>query len=149
MSAANAIYGEPFSTEVQVGISLAVAVFWAILNLMRVDEQGWVNNFSALWQVTTTIAIVICLLAYPSSHNTNEFVWSSTNNDTGFPQSNFGYVVLLGLLMSTFAFSGYEAGAHMAEETTNASRVSEARRQTKPMSSLGGKDNSSQSVLSL
>jgi amino acid transporter len=38
---------------------------------------------------------------------------------------NARYVTVLGLLSSTFSFSGYEAGAHMAEETTHASRVSE------------------------
>ena len=31
------------------------------------------------------------------------------------------YVALVGLLMSLFSLSGYEGGAHMAEETTNAS----------------------------
>lgn len=31
-----------------------------------------------------------------------------------------GYVMLVGLLGALFAFSGYEAGAHLAEETQNA-----------------------------
>jgi amino acid transporter len=34
--------------------------------------------------------------------------------------NNIGYVCLIGLLMSLFSFSGYEAGAHMSEETTKA-----------------------------
>jgi amino acid transporter len=33
-----------------------------------------------------------------------------------------GYVVLLGLLTTLFAFSGYDAGGHIAEETQNATK---------------------------
>lgn len=32
------------------------------------------------------------------------------------------YVCVIGILMTLFSFSGYEAGAHMAEETRNASK---------------------------
>jgi len=74
--------------------------------------------------VTSTITIVLCILISPHETNTNEFVWFSTKNGTGFADSHFGYVALLGLLTSAFSFSGYEAGAHMAEETHNATKVS-------------------------
>ena len=123
ISATNGIGGEEYSVHQQVGISIAVLITWSALNALRVDEQGIINNFSAIWQMSSTTAIVVCILAYPSERNTSEFVWFSTNNDTGFPESHFGYVCLLGLLTSTFSFSGYEAGAHMAEETKNASKV--------------------------
>lgn len=43
------------------------------------------------------------------------------NNSTGFANVD-GYVVLLGLLGALFSFSGYEAGAHLAEETRGARR---------------------------
>jgi amino acid transporter len=91
--------------------------------LIRLSILRWINNFSALWQVVTTLAIVISLVAYPTERNTDEFVWFHVINETGFPDKNIGYVFLLGLLSATFSFSGYEAGAHMAEETTNASKV--------------------------
>jgi amino acid transporter len=41
------------------------------------------------------------------------------NNDTGFDDT--AYVVLIGMLFASFAFSGYESGASMAEETINPS----------------------------
>jgi amino acid transporter len=34
-----------------------------------------------------------------------------------------GYICLIGLLMSLFSFCGYEAGAHMAEETRDARKA--------------------------
>jgi amino acid transporter len=70
-------------------------------------------------QVVTSIGIVIALLATPDVHEPASFVFTTWENRTGFGSK--GYVMLLGLLFSTFSFSGYEAGAHMAEETKNAS----------------------------
>ena len=63
---------------------------------------------------------MICVLVAAPVHSSNEFVWKSTYNSTGM--NSMFYVCLIGLLTSLFSFSGYEAGAHMAEETTNASK---------------------------
>lgn len=67
------------------------------------------------------------LLTTTHGHNSSYDVWEIWRNRTGVyndtnQDGSFGYVLLIGLLGSLFAFSGYEAGAHMAEETTNASK---------------------------
>jgi len=33
----------------QVGIGIAVSAMWAIKNMLRVDKQGWFNNFSGVY----------------------------------------------------------------------------------------------------
>ncbi|CAF4055946.1 unnamed protein product [Rotaria sordida] len=50
-------------------------------------------------------------------------VFTSVYNGTGFP---FAYVCCIGILSTIFSFSGYEAGAHMAEETRSARRAGNA-----------------------
>jgi amino acid transporter len=47
-------------------------------------------------------------------------VFTHIVNNTGWP-STF-YVVLLGLLLAQYTFTGYDASAHMTEETHNAAR---------------------------
>ena len=64
--------------------------------------------------------IVVTILLVAPEKSSNEFVWFHYNNETGMP--NVVYVCVIGLLMPLFSFSGYESGAHMAEETTNASK---------------------------
>jgi len=59
------------------------------------------------------------MLASPSL-SSSEFVWTKFNNETNIPSS--AYVSCIGLLMCLFSFAGYEGGAHMAEETKNASK---------------------------
>ena len=85
---------------------------------MRVDHQGWFNNASAFYQLGSTVIIIICILIASPHLSSAGFVFGHYNNDTGMP--NALYVSCIGLLMSLFSFSGYEGGAHMAEETHNA-----------------------------
>lgn len=87
--------------------------------MMRVDHQGWFNNASAIYQLTSTLIIIITLLVASPTLSSSSFVWTEYNNETGMP--NKFYVCCLGLLMCLFSSSGYEGGAHMAEETKNAS----------------------------
>ena len=46
-------------------------------------------------------------------------MWTRYNNGSNLP--SVSYTWCIGLLMCLFGFSGYEGGAHMAEETKNAS----------------------------
>ena len=113
-----------YSVGAQVGIAMGVAMCWAAMNASRVDAQGWLNNLAMAWQVTTTIAIVVVLLVHAGRNDdfqSDHFTWEIWRNRTGLGDNHFGYVILIGLLSSLFSFSGYEAGAHMAEETRNAS----------------------------
>ena len=120
-----------YGVGAQVGIAIAICTCWAAMNISRTDQQGWLNNLAAGWQIATTIAIIATLLAHTGEagdFQSNHFVWEIWRNRTGLSMANggFGYVILAGLASSLFSFTGYEAGAHMAEETVNAS-VSSSR----------------------
>ena len=56
----------------------------------------------------------------PSHHASAHYVFTSIYNTTGW-HSTF-YVLLLGLLLAQYTFTGYDASAHMTEETHNAAR---------------------------
>ncbi|CAF4970709.1 unnamed protein product [Rotaria sp. Silwood1] len=60
------------------------------------------------------------LLVMAPERATAENVFTSVYNGTGFP---FAYVCCIGILSTIFSFSGYEAGAHLAEETRGARRA--------------------------
>ena len=116
--------GPLYDAGAQVGVAIAVCAAWSVINLLRVDQQGWLNNLAALWQLTTTVAIIVCVITIPARDPDIplNWVWTTSYNSTGIDEKNFGYVCLIGLLSALFAFSGYEAAGHMAEETTNSSR---------------------------
>ena len=117
------------TTGQTVGVAVAVCTAWALVNLLHVTWQGHINSFAALWQLFSTIAIVVVVLAQPNTQPDADpalplfWPWYTTFNNTGFDSNQwFGYVMLLGLLNSLFGFAGYEAGAHLSEETKNASK---------------------------
>eukprot|EP00347_Sterkiella_histriomuscorum_P009672 403340314 len=107
-----------WSIQTQVFVSIIILAMWGIKNRMRIDNQGWFNNTSALYQLISTIFVVFVIFLVSPKLSSSEFVFTKFNNDTGF--SNVYFVSVLGLLMSMYGFSGYEGGAHLAEETTNA-----------------------------
>ena len=103
-----------------MGFAIGVSGLWAAKNVMRVDHQGWFNNASAIYQLLSTVIITGSLMLASPSLSTSEFVWTRFNNETNIPSTV--YVSCIGLLMCLFSFAGYEGGAHMAEETKNASK---------------------------
>ena len=74
--------------------------------------------------------IVIVLIVVPNHHQSASYVFTGTvnatgygGNVTGFSHLIFWFVFGLGLLMSQYTITGFDASAHMAEETHQASRM--------------------------
>ena len=83
--------------------------------MTKIEAQAWFNNISALYQIITTVAIIVIILVVAPERSTSEFVWISTYNTTGM--DNMGYVFIIGLLTTMYGMSGYEAGSQASEET--------------------------------
>jgi amino acid transporter len=73
---------------------------------------------------------VAVLIIVPDNHQSLGYVFGETVNATGFGAAgiNFGnavfwYVFATGLLMAQYTITGFDASAHMAEETSKASRA--------------------------
>lgn len=69
--------------------------------------------------MASTVIIIVSVAIASDNLSTSKFVWTHYNNETG--ANSVLYVCCIGMLMSLFSFTGYEGGAHMAEETKNAS----------------------------
>ena len=108
---------ESLSNEALVGISIFVLFIWSMLNIIRIDQLGWLNNIAAMIQFGTTFIVVIIILAKSKKLSTSKFVFLEYYNNTGI--SDRSYVNAISLLAALYSFSGYEASAHMAEETTS------------------------------
>mgnify|MGYP000482615907 CR=1 FL=1 len=104
-----------------VAISIFSLFLWVVKNILKIDSQGWFNNFSAIYQLITLVLIIVAILAAAPVHSSSEFVWFSFHNSTNMP--NVGYVSLLGMLTCLYGLSGYESSSQMSEETFNASVV--------------------------
>ncbi|MGH2934780.1 MAG: amino acid permease, partial [Gaiellaceae bacterium] len=99
-----------------------------LLNLNGVRLLGLVNSISAWWHMIGVVFIVFVLAIVPTHHQSFSFVFAHTINASGFSGSNFSspvfwFVFGIGLLMAQYTYTGYDASAHMSEETRKASRA--------------------------
>ncbi|MFD7580838.1 amino acid permease [Kitasatospora sp. NPDC059817] len=111
-----------WGVEATPGLILAifagVLVLHALLNVFAVRAVSLFNSISVWWHIGGVLVIVGVLAAVPSHHQSPSWVFGHFANDTGW--SNPIYVSAVGLLLAGYTFCGYDASAHLSEETTNA-----------------------------
>jgi amino acid permease (GABA permease) len=107
----------PEHTILLFGIILIVH---GLLNTFGVNLVARLNDISVWWHVIGVLVIVGALVILPDRHQSASFVFGHFVNNTGW-SSGF-YVALLGLLLAQYTFTGYDASAHMTEETHDAAR---------------------------
>lgn len=93
------------------------------LNLANVNLLARLNTFSAWWHMVGVLVIVAVLIIVPDDHQPVGFVFGEVINNSGFSDSAIVFVFGLGLLMAQYTITGYDASAHMSEETRAASRA--------------------------
>ncbi|RNG37382.1 amino acid permease [Streptomyces botrytidirepellens] len=120
----NLQFGWEPTTEWTMVVFTAILLLFGALNLGGVRVVSLLNSVSVWWHLVGVAVIVAVLWAVPDSHQSTEFVFTQFTNNTGW--SNPLYVTALGLLLTQYTFTGYDASAHLSEETANAS-VSAAR----------------------
>jgi len=98
----------------------AILLLHGVVNQFGVRLIAVLNNVSVWWHIIGVLIIVSVLAFVPSHHQSASWVFGHFVNNTGWG-SKF-YVLLLGLLLAQYTFTGYDASAHMTEETRDAAR---------------------------
>jgi amino acid transporter len=91
-----------------------------VMNQFGIRLVALLNDISVWWHILGVLIIVAVLAFVPSKHASASYVFTNIVNNTGW-HSTF-YVLLLGLLLAQYTFTGYDASAHMTEETHDAAR---------------------------
>ncbi|HEV2360069.1 MAG TPA: amino acid permease [Acidimicrobiales bacterium] len=95
-----------------------VLIIHGMLNTFGIRIVAFLSNVSVWWHVLGVLIIAAFLTFVPSHHASTSFVFTKFINETGFHWT--WYVFLIGLLMAQYTFTGYDASAHMSEETVGA-----------------------------
>src|SRR5213079_795836 len=91
-----------------------------LMNQFGIKLVALLNDISVWWHVVGVLIIVAVLAFVPSKHASAGYVFGHIVNNTGW--SSTFYVLLLGLLLAQYTLTGFDASAHMTEETHNAAR---------------------------
>jgi amino acid permease (GABA permease) len=95
-----------------------ILVVHGLLNTFGVRIVALLNNVSVWWHLVGVLVIVGVLIFVPAEHQDASFVFGSFVNQTGWGSAF--YVFALGLLVAQYTLTGYDASAHMTEETKSA-----------------------------
>jgi amino acid transporter len=79
------------------------------------------NGISVWWHVGGVAVIVLILIFIPDHHASAKFVFGHQINNSGFSHNMFWWYVLpLGFLLTQYTITGFDASAHVSEETHGA-----------------------------
>ncbi|WP_194923432.1 amino acid permease [Catenulispora pinisilvae] len=107
------------TTKGTLAIYAAVLAVHGLLNTFTVRLVAFLNKVAVWWLLIGTMVIVGWLAVFPSHHTSASFAFTHFVNSTGFHSGI--YAGLIGLLFSAGTFTGFDASAHMSEETVHAS----------------------------
>jgi amino acid permease (GABA permease) len=98
---------------------LIIIALHGLLNTFGVNLVKLLSNVSAWWHLVGVVIIVAVLTFVPDKHQDLSWTFFHFENRTGWGAPF--YVFLIGLLMAQYTYTGFDASAHVAEETINAS----------------------------
>jgi len=106
---------------------LIVLVLVALINVFSSHLLAVINNVSVWWHVLGAAAVIAILILIPDHHASVNEVFTGRVNNTGglFGGKTTGlgfwfYVLPLGFLLTQYTITGYDASAHLSEETQGA-----------------------------
>jgi amino acid transporter len=101
----------------------------AVINIFSSHLLAIINNISVWWHVAGAAAVIVILWAVPEQHASFGDVFARTVNNSGmFGGSTSGWGFLLFVLpisaiLTQYTITGYDASAHLSEETKTAANA--------------------------
>jgi amino acid transporter len=108
------------------GIFVVILLISALINIFSSHLLAVINNISVWWHVVGAVAVVAILWLLPAQHASFSQVFTQTVNNTGFfggSTSGAGFLFLvlpISAILTQYTITGYDASAHLSEETKSA-----------------------------
>ncbi|WP_283137370.1 amino acid permease [Rhizohabitans arisaemae] len=100
-----------------------ILVLHALINIYSHRLISLLQNVSVYWHVVGAAVVVLILIFGPEQHQSLDFVFTETFNNSGFADSAYWFYILpLGFLLTQYTITGFDACAHVSEETQGAAR---------------------------
>lgn len=108
---------------------VVILLLHVVINIFSSPLIGRINAISVIWHVFGVALIIALLVVVPEGHASFTTVFTERLNDSGFGGGSIEngwfwiYVLPLGFLLAMYTFTGYDASAHVSEETRGASKA--------------------------
>ena len=96
-------------------------IFVTVINIFGGHLLAIINNVSVWWHVFGAAAVVGILIFAPTHHQSLKWMFTTQINNSGFSNNSYWFYVLpLGFLLTQYTITGFDASAHLSEETHGA-----------------------------
>ena len=96
-------------------------IFVTVINIFGGHLLAVINNVSVWWHVFGAAAVVGILIFAPTHHQSLKWMFTTQINNSGFSNNSYWFYVLpLGFLLTQYTITGFDASAHLSEETHGA-----------------------------
>jgi len=100
---------------------VVVLALHALVNIAGSHFVARLNGISVWWHVLGVAVILAVLILVPENHASADFVFTERFNNSGFGEGMYWFYVLpLGFLLTQYTITGFDASAHVSEETSGA-----------------------------
>jgi amino acid transporter len=110
-----------YSAHVNFALFAFILVVHGLVNAFRSHLVSIFNGISVWWHVIGVAVIVVILAVGPSHHASLSYVFGHRINNSGFNGNMYWFYILpVGFLLTMYTITGYDASAHVSEETHGA-----------------------------
>src|SRR5690349_12228530 len=108
---------------------VAILAISAIINIFSSHLLAIINNISVWWHVAGAAVVILLLWVLPEQHASLGDVFARTINNSGmFGGSTSGwgflfFVLPIAAILTQYTITGYDASAHLSEETKSAANA--------------------------
>jgi amino acid permease (GABA permease) len=118
-------FAVPTDPPVTIAIYGVVLFLHGLLNTFGIRLVAFLNDVSVWWHVVGVAVIFIAMFILSPHHTPLDQVFTTFVNNTNLGDSAVAplpvaFVALIGLLNAQYTLTGYDASAHMSEETHDA-----------------------------
>ncbi|KAL2546138.1 Amino-acid permease BAT1 [Forsythia ovata] len=114
--------GYEASKYVVIAFHGGILLLHATLNSLPISLLSFFGQLAAAWNVLGVFVLMILIPLVATERASAKFVFTHFNMDNGEGINSRIYIFVLGLLLSQYTLSGYDASAHMTEETKHADK---------------------------
>jgi amino acid transporter len=120
-------FAENYSLNRVFVIFVIVLALVSVLNIFSGHLMAIMNNVSVWWHVLGASAIVLILILVPDQHQSFSYVFTERFNNSGYADGStttlaFWFAIVpFGFLLTQYTITGFDASAHLSEETGQAS----------------------------
>ncbi|MFY9916015.1 MAG: amino acid permease, partial [Nocardioidaceae bacterium] len=124
LSTFSSSWADSYSLERVFVIFVIILVAASLLNIVSGHLMAVMNNISVWWHVAGASIVVLILVLVPDKHQDMGFVFTERINNSGYADGKYWFLVLpLGFLLTQYTITGFDASAHLSEETETASKA--------------------------